>query len=251
MSMNYDGEPRQYTYSQGPYGKSAFGIVANGAQSSRDPGTQREAGGADRQPGDHGGHLIAHSLGGRNDATNIDAQAAEVNQKDQRSIERNIASLAANPNNTVALSVTNYNSVGQRPDATMINVGVRNNTTGEVEEQHISFQNASHYLQESWNNSVEQKANEIEPSQEAGLTPEQREAANELCGAENFVDMSIGKGGTYMEFDMSPSLDTGVEGGIDAGVEEGIEGGIDAGVEGGIEGGIDAGTEGGMESTEE
>ena len=34
-----------------------------------------------RQQADHGGHLIAHCLGGRNDASNLDAQNANVNQR--------------------------------------------------------------------------------------------------------------------------------------------------------------------------
>ena len=51
----------------------------------------RSAGGADRQAGDQGGHLIADRVGGRNDPTNLDAQAANVNQKDQANVERNVA----------------------------------------------------------------------------------------------------------------------------------------------------------------
>ena len=144
MSMDYSGTPGEYTYSQNANGKSASGIIANGSTSERDLGAQRSAGGADRQAGDQGGHLIADRFGGRNDPTNLDAQAANVNQKEQANVERNVANLAANPNNTVSMNVSNFNSVGERPDATMINVGVQDNTTGAIDEQHISFQNASH-----------------------------------------------------------------------------------------------------------
>ena len=77
-----------------------------------------------------------------------------MNQKDQANVERNVANLVGDQNNTVFMSVANFNSVGERPDATMINVGVQNNTTGAIDEQHISFQNASHDLQQSWNNTA-------------------------------------------------------------------------------------------------
>ena len=116
MSMDYSGTPGEYTYLQNVNGKSASGIIANGSTSERNLGAQRSAGGADRQAGDQGGHLIADRFGGRNDLTNLDAQAANVNQKDQANVERNVANLAANPNNTVSMNVSNFNSVGERPD---------------------------------------------------------------------------------------------------------------------------------------
>ena len=109
MRMDYGGTPGEYTYSQNANGKSASGIIANGSTSERDLGAQRSAGGADRQAGDQGGHLIADRFGGRNDPTNLDAQAANVNQKDQANVERNVANLAANPNNTVSMNVSNFN----------------------------------------------------------------------------------------------------------------------------------------------
>lgn len=110
MSMDYSGTPGEYIYSHNATGKSASGIIANGSTSERDLGAQRSAGGADRQAGDQGGHLIADRFGGRNDPTNLDAQAANVNQKDQANVERNVANLAANPNNTVSMNVSNFNS---------------------------------------------------------------------------------------------------------------------------------------------
>lgn len=208
MAMDYSGTPGDYTYSQNHNGKSGSGVVTIGSTSDRDLVAQRSAGGADRQAGDQGGHLIADRFGGRNDSSNLDAQAANVNQKDQANVERNIAELASDPNNTVSMSVANFSSVGERPDATMINVGVQNNTTGEIDEQHISFQNASHDLQESWNNTATQADPTIDPSQNAGMTDEQREAANEFCGAEDAVDDRLGSGWSYTDFDVS-FLDVG------------------------------------------
>lgn len=208
MSMDYSGTPGEYTYSQNANGKSASGIVANGSTSERNLGAQRSAGGVDRQAGDQGSHLIADRFGGRNDPTNLDALAANVNQKDQANVERNVANLAANPNNTVSMSVANFNSVGERPDASMINVGVQDNTTGAIDEQHISFQNASHDLQQSWNDTANQADQTIDRSQNAGMTDEQRDIANDLCGAENAVDDRLGSGWEHTDFDTS-FLDAG------------------------------------------
>lgn len=208
MSMDYSGTPGEYTYSQNANGKSASGIVANGSTSERDLGAQRSAGGADRQAGDQGSHLIADRFGGRNDPTNLDALAANVNQKDQANVERNVANLAANPNNTVSMSVANFNSVGERPDATMINVGVQDNTTGAIDEQHISFQNASHDLQQSWNDTANQTDQTIDRSQNAGMPDEQRDIANDLCGAEDAVNDRLGSGWEHTDFDTS-FLDAG------------------------------------------
>lgn len=208
MSMDYSGTPGEYTYSQNANGKSASGIIANGSTSERDLGAQRSVGGADRQAGDQGSHLIADRFGGRNDLTNLDPLAANVNQKDMANVERNVANLAADQNNTVSMSVANFNSVGERPDATMINVGVQDNTTGAVDEQHISFQNASHDLQQSWNDTANQADQTIDPSQNAGMTDEQRDIANDLCGAESAVDDRLGSGWEHTDFDTS-FLDAG------------------------------------------
>ncbi len=203
MSMDYSGTPGEYTYLQNVNGKSASGIIANGSTSERNLGAQRSAGGADRQAGDQGGHLIADRFGGRNDLTNLDAQAANVNQKDQANVERNVANLAANPNNTVSMNVSNFNSVGERPDATMINVGVQDNTTSVIDEQHISFQNASHEMQQSWSDSANQVDQTIDPLQNTGMTDVQRDIANDLCGAEDAVEDRLGSGWEHTDFDTS------------------------------------------------
>lgn len=234
MSMDYSGTPGEYTYSQNANGKCASGIIANGSTSERDLGAQRSAGGSDRQAGDQGGHLIADRFGGRNDPTNLDAQAANVNQKDQANVERNVANLAANSNNTVSMSVANFNSVGERPDATMINVGVQDNTTGTIDEQHISFQNASHDLQQSWNDTANQADQTVDPSQNAGMTDEQRDIANDLCGAEDAVDDRLGSGWEHTDFDTS-FLDAGSTESEASGSAEGSSGESEGASEGGGE----------------
>lgn len=201
MSIDFDGIPGVYTYSQGKYGKTAKGIVAVGAQSDRNPYAQVKAGGSERLEGDHGGHLIAHSLGGKNEAINIDAQAANVNQIDQRHVERMITDLAENPNNTVYLEVSNYTQEGhERPDATMMTVAVQDNETGKVDIEYWSFANASHEEQESWNQ-IANDYDSFDPRQDIGMTEEQRSLANELTDSEEYTEEKFSSNSYTMYFD--------------------------------------------------
>lgn len=186
--------PGDYTYTQDEYGKSASGVIKVGTASQRDTYLQRTVGGGDRQPGDHGGHLIAHSLGGRNDETNLDPQNANVNQMGQRSIERDITRLASDPNKTVFVDVQNFCSNGsQRPDVTMMTVGVQDKTTGNISVDYYSFQNASYEEQAQWDAMVMEDM-EYDPRQEIGMTPEERALADEYADAE--WDIRPGEGHT-------------------------------------------------------
>ena len=74
-----------------------------------------------------------------------------MNQIDQRHVEREVASYVQNLSNSVFHSVENYTPVGGRPQATMINYSVINEMTGEQINEHVSFQNESHELRQSWN----------------------------------------------------------------------------------------------------
>lgn len=186
--IDFTGKPGEYTYTQSEHGKGASGIVKNGATSDRDPGAQRAAGGADREPGDHGGHLIPHSMGGRNDPTNLDAQNANVNQIGQRNIEREVSKLADDPNKNVYFGVQNYNRTGvDRPDCTMTTAGVQDKTTGAVDVAYTSLQNASYQEQAQWDRVVSENT-EIDPRQDVGMTPEERALANE------YADMPVDEG---------------------------------------------------------
>ena len=206
MAIDFNGTPGEYTYSQGQYGKSAEGIVSVGAQSDRNPSAQQQAGGADREAGDHGGHLIPHSLGGRNDESNLDAQAANVNQIDQRGAERNAASLAQDENNTVYMGVTNYTRDGsERPDATMITLGVMNNQTGSIDVETMSYTNANHAEHESWNDTALRNEG-VDSRQDVGMTAEQRALANDLVGAEDAIDSRVGSGWTTTHFENNEYL---------------------------------------------
>lgn len=220
--IDFTGKPGEYTYTQTEYGKHAYGVVQNGATSPRNNSAQRNAGGADREPGDHGGHLIPHSQGGRNDESNLDAQNANVNQIGQRSIERDVSRLADDPSKTVYLDVQNYNRPGvDRPDCTMITVGVQDNTTGRVDVAHYSLQNASYEEQDQWNELANQNTT-IDPTQDAGMTPQERALANEYA-EEDYFDGPLGSGYTVF-FDESEAPVSGTrEATIDDGVSLGAE----------------------------
>lgn len=231
--------PGEYVYGETATGKYAYGVVRYGATSERNSSAQRAAGGAARLEDDHGGHLIAYCLGGRNDATNLDAQNKNVNQRGQRYIENQVAELAKDPNKTVFMSVENYSSNGQRPDAAMITVAVQDNTTGQIDVEHYSLQNASYEEQAQWD-ALANENSEVDPRQDEGMTKEERELANQLAEQE-LPEEKLGEGYTVFFGEESPntgeSLETegvseegeSVEEGESAGEEseEGMDGGID------------------------
>ncbi|WP_329735755.1 DNA/RNA non-specific endonuclease [Catenibacterium mitsuokai] len=172
----------KFTYENTPLGKKAYGYVTElGAVEVRNTYNQRKAGGEYRQKYDHGGHLIAHYFQGSSGYENLDAQNRNVNQIDQRHVEREVASYVQNPNNSVFYSVENYTPVGERPQATMINYSVTNEMTGEQINEHVSFQNESHELQQSWNEEVYENCCEIDESQNEGMSEDERMYADECC----------------------------------------------------------------------
>lgn len=194
--INFTMTPGEYVYGEDSHGKYAYGVIRCGATSERNAAAQRAAGGADREANDHGGHLIAHCLGGRNDETNLDAQNANVNQRGQRHIEQRVAELANDPNKTVFMSVENHCSNGsERPDATMITVAVRDNTTGQIDVQDYSLQNASYEEQAEWE-ALANENTEIDPRQDIGLTPEERALANEYAEFDE-LDEDLGEGRAF------------------------------------------------------
>ena len=194
-NINFNSKPGEYQYEETRYGKVAYGVVQNGAQSNRNPQAQREAGHDERLEHDQGGHLIPHSQGGRNDETNLVAQNANVNQIDVRAIERQNSELASNPNNKVYVHVNAYTQPGyERPDAFMITSAVKDETTGKVDIQHSSFTNASHEEQEQWSALADQYS-DVDPRQDEGLSAEDRALADQYADYE--VDESLGDSYTW------------------------------------------------------
>ena len=205
MNPDFSTKPGEYTYMETANGKSAWGVIKVGAQSERNPAAQRAAGGYERQSHDHGGHLIPHSAGGENTERNLDAQDANVNQRGVRSVERNVTTLAKDDNNTVFYGVENYHEKGRiRPDATMVTAAVRDNTTGNMDVKHESFQNASYQDQATWQAEAE-KDGEVDDRQNEGMSSEDRAFADEVTDQyENMdIDDSLGSGWLYTHFSSS------------------------------------------------
>ena len=92
------------------------------------------------------------------------------------------------------MEVSNYSSFhsdgspGQRPDASMITVAVRNELTGQEDVAHFSLQNASYEEQAQWEQIANENA-EIDPRQDIGMTPEERALANELSEKYNYSEL--------------------------------------------------------------
>ena len=61
---------------------SWYGEVQETPENGRDKGAQKEAGGNDRQEGDHGGHLVARMNGGAEGKENMVAMRGHINQSD-------------------------------------------------------------------------------------------------------------------------------------------------------------------------
>ena len=126
-----------------------------------------------------------------------------MNQIDQRSAERNAANLAQDTSNTVYMGVTNFTRSGsERPDATIMTIGVQNNVSGTVDIETMSFTNASHKDQAAWNQTTIENEG-VDSRQDVGMTAGQRSIANELSGAEDFVDDRVGSGWQVTHFDNS------------------------------------------------
>lgn len=141
----------KFTYESTLLGKRAYGYIEEaeiiGSRNSyKQKSTVREY----CQENDYGGYVIVHSSQGSTCLDNIDPQNKNVNQIDQRHIEREVASYAPDSNNNGFYGVTNYIPVGERPQVIMINYSVTNKLTGEKIDEPVSFQNENHELEESW-----------------------------------------------------------------------------------------------------
>ena len=235
MKPDFDGEPGKYTYQKDEYGKSAWGIIKPGAQSERNQKAQRDAGGEERREYDQGGHLIPHAAGGENTERNLDAQAANVNQRGVRSLERKAIALSKDPNNKVFYGVENYHYPGHtRPDATMITIAVRNEQTGEIDGFHISMTNEQYEEQEKWREAIERMDSEEDINPENDwLTPEERALANEYADMDYDEIQFLGEGRAVRipdgSFEREESKENEMESGEDQ--EESEYGGFYGGME--------------------
>lgn len=141
----------KFTYESTPSGKRAYGYIEEAEIiESRNSYNQKSIVREYCQENDYGGYVIVDFLQGSTGFDNIDPQNKNVNQIDQRHIEREVASYAPDSNNNGFYGVTNYIPVGERPQVIMINYSVTNKLTGEQIDEPVSFQNENHELEELW-----------------------------------------------------------------------------------------------------
>lgn len=195
--INFNSEPGKYTYTNSTaHSKSVYGVVPDGSYraGSRNSYAMKQAKEAcfsDYQKGDERGHMLLHGKGGADDIRNISAQHKDVNHGSQTASETEIRNTSQSPENTVFVRVVNSASNSTRPDSTMITMASKDSHSN-IDVKHTGFQNASYADQQSWNDTVQSLANDIEPSQDAGLSAEERSLADSLCGEEVSVNMSLG-----------------------------------------------------------
>lgn len=112
------------------YGKSVSGFAkfVPPEERYRDLKAQREAGGEDRQATDHGGDLLAISMGGRSTADNLVPMAAKLNQGLFKHTELSLLS-KLKQGEDVYVEITAYNNddSSQRPDLFTYNWVSRDN----------------------------------------------------------------------------------------------------------------------------
>lgn len=195
--ITFNSKPGQYTYTNDTtHSKTAYGVVPDGnyRAGSRNTYAMKKAKDAcisDYQEGDERGHLMPHGKGGADDSRNISAQHKDVNHGSQSIAETEIRNASKSPENTVFVSVTNSSSNSTRPDATMITMASQD-SKGNIDVKYMGFQNASYADQQSWNDTVQSQANDIDFSQEAGLLPDERSLADSRCGEEVSFNMFLG-----------------------------------------------------------
>ena len=141
----------KFTYESTPSGKRAYGYIEEAEIiESRNSYNQKSIVREYCQENDYGGYVIVDFLQRSTGFDNIDPQNTNVNQIDQRHIEREVASCAPDLNNNGFYGVTNYTPVGERLQAIMINYSAANKLTGEQIDEPVSFQSENHELEESW-----------------------------------------------------------------------------------------------------
>ena len=144
-----------YTYSKSDLGKSAYGSLKISDDPQRDPKSQLEAGGADRQKGDDGSHFIAASFGGATGEQNLEANNKDLNRRSFRELERGWRKSLDN-GDKVFVNIESYRSNGsERPDA-MMGYSITEHPDGSREWDAFSFQNMSTKEQEEIENELDE-----------------------------------------------------------------------------------------------
>lgn len=85
-------------------------------ENPRDNDAQSKTGGADRRPGDQGGHIVGRDLNGNGGAGNLVAMDSKINQSDYKRMENDIKSDLDRGKEVVAKTELVYSGNSERPD---------------------------------------------------------------------------------------------------------------------------------------
>lgn len=100
-------EVNGYKYETDSIGRiiNVKGMLDDSTKAPRNQTSQLRAGGKDRLPGDHGGHLVGSRFGGSGDADNLVAMSAKLNQGEYKKLE-NIWAKALNQGDKVEVNIS-------------------------------------------------------------------------------------------------------------------------------------------------
>lgn len=118
LLSNCEYQLNGYKYKTDKYGRPkiviADPLILN--EGTRDEKAQREVGGNDRKPNDHGGHLIANIFGGNGGFGNLIAMKQELNQGEYKKMENDLAkAIKEGKNVSVSIEVIYDDNDTQRP----------------------------------------------------------------------------------------------------------------------------------------
>lgn len=146
-----DQQAGEYTYNEGPYGKSAYGQLhlAEEDEIARDAKAQREAGGDSRRDDDDGGHYIGARFGGSEGPENLDPQNRNLNRSAYKQAENSWAEAIRN-GDKVFVNMESYKPDNtDRPTAYM-GYAIFESPDGTRRSEFYSFQNESKATMNEW-----------------------------------------------------------------------------------------------------
>ena len=150
-----------------------------GTERTRDPAAQREAGHADRLPDDDGGHLIGTRFGGSPGLENLIPQNRVFNRADYKIMENEWAHQLELGNRVTVHLEPVYPETGERP-LYLVGEYTIQRPDGTGISETFSFTNLdARSLEREMDLLPDEDLSDL-PVEDPGLTPEQRELANEV-----------------------------------------------------------------------
>jgi len=98
-------------------------------ENPRDNDAQRQAGGEDRKPNDHGGHIVGRDLNGDGGGGNLVAMDSKINQSDYTHMEKYVKNSLDEGKGVTTKTEITYNGNSERPDKITVMVTVDGKNT--------------------------------------------------------------------------------------------------------------------------